>query len=684
MRLFILSIAILLSTSVFSQDSSGIKVIAYNTQDKVFIKWLPESYDLWVKGINAGYSIERFEMNEVAGKWQVISSKVLTSEPVKAWSLEKIQKELPNHPDLQYMDAMLAGEDMNNIKPDNIDDAVNLQSQKNLVFALGLYSLVLKNKTAEAAGSFFVDSTAQAGKIYLYRVSLSTDKSIKGEELVNRNKLSSNPAISGFDLIGVHKAVDLYWINRPGSGYIYYNIYRAESKKGLFVQLNDLPFIGDISGSFDEKRFKYADSVPDLNKTYYYKIAGINAFEKEGPPTAVLAGAAAYFLQRAPMVHDGEADKNQQVELAWDLYEEEKPHVKNISVYHATSATGNFVRVNTKPIAPEVTFFVDERKDKSNSNYYRVCAFGQAGDSVCSILKGVFLVDSIPPAPPIIVSGICDTNGIVTVKWKKGPERDMLGYRVFRTYFTHKEPNRLTVGYISDTVFVDTISIKSGYKKVYYGVAAIDQVYNASALSAYYTVLIPDKIPPVNALFTDYAAGYKGITLEWQTSTAEDIKTQYLYRKSELEFQWQTMAKFRGDSLNVSIYNDTLTKSNIWYEYKLVAVDSAGLSSQDSKILRIQQPEKDPFPIVENLRAIVNKENKMVKLSWDFNKNATGFRIMRAKKGEPLETYTFVKGSKREYYDSYLIINTEYVYSVVAEIPEGRKSLMSNKVEVKY
>ncbi|MDB5273136.1 MAG: hypothetical protein JWO58_1503, partial [Chitinophagaceae bacterium] len=99
---------------------------------------------------------------------------------------------------------------------------------------------------------------------------------------------------------------------------------------------------------------------------------------------------------------------------------------------------------------------------------------------------------------------------------------------------------------------------------------------------------------------------------------------------------------------------------------------------------RILQPEKTPFPIVKNLQAFVSKDNKMVKLTWDFDMNATGFKIMRSKKGEPVQTYEFVPGSKREFYDKWLTPNTEYNYAIIAEIAGGRQSLMSKKIIAKY
>lgn len=684
MRILIIASLFLQSVFCFAQATDSIRVVTFNTKDKVLIKWLPENYELWMRGMKQGYIVERYEVEKVSDKWKVVRKDILTPQPVKPWSRDKIRASIADHPDLNNIDVMLAGEDLNTLVPEGLKESADLQGQKQFVFALGLFSLVHKNIVAEAMGSYLVDSTAKPGKTFLYKVKLNQANGGNGEAIVNRAIMSATPKITGFSLVGVHKGVDLFWLNQQRSGYIYYDIYRSASKNKDFIKVNDAPYIGEIALTLDKNRVKFTDSVPELGKTYYYKVVGINAFEKESPPTEPLPGIGAYFLQKAPVFTKGESENNLDVSLEWQVYADEKPYVKGFSLFHATSPGGNFIKLNKDLLKPDNTSFKDLRKDKGSSNYYTICGYGAAGDSVCSVLKGVFLIDSIPPAPPVIVSGVCDTNGVVTLTWKKGPEADILGYRIFRTYYEHKEPNRITVEYITDTILTDSISLKSGFRKVFYGVAAIDQHYNASPLSIYFPVAIPDKIPPVNAFFKDFITSYSGINLVWKPSPSDDIKTQYLYRKSELEFQWQKIGIFRGDSLKVSSYRDTLTKSNLWYEYALVAEDSSGLTSKKSDILRIKQPEKNPFPVVKNLRGIVSKENKMVKLSWEFNMNATGFKIMRGKKGEPLETYTFIEGSKREFYDKFLTTNTEYIYSVVAEVPEGRQSLMSNKIEVKY
>ena len=185
-------------------------------------------------------------------------------------------------------------------------------------------------------------------------------------------------------------------------------------------------------------------------------------------------------------------------------------------------------------------------------------------------------------------------------------------------------------------------------------------------------------------MFKEFKTNYSGITLNWLPSPSEDIKYQYVYKKSEFEFQWNPFLKLSGDDLKRTSLRDTSTQTDVWYEYKLVAEDSSGLRSPEEQVIRVQQPEKDPFPVVTNVKAIVSRPNKMIKLTWDFNKQADGFKIMRSQNGKKVETYEFVKGSKREFYDTWLTTNTEYSYAIIAELPDGRESVLSVIIKVTY
>jgi uncharacterized protein len=669
----------------FAQKQDSLTLVAHNSIDKVILKWLPGDYDTWTKGVKNGYFVERYEMQQVAGKWKMLDKQVLTKAPIRAWSREQLIKESVDDPELKKVEIIFDGQELeDNKQPKGLKESADLQSKKGFLYIGSLFTQVMHNKSAEALGAYYEDKTAVIGKTYLYRVTMNTPNKLKADVVVDRKQFTTEPNIAGFTFNRIHKGVELYWLNPVSSGYVCYNIFRAESKSGPFTKVNDLPYIGDVTPVADSKKMRYTDTFPSLDKVYYYKVVGWSVFQKESPPSAILKVEPAYFLQKAPRIIDAISLNNKDVMLAWEVEEEEKAYVKSFKVYNSSSPIKGFKKINEKNIDGKTYGYTDLRDNKRTFNYYMVCAFGAAGDSTCSLAKDMFLKDSIPPAPPTIVYGVCDSNGVVTLKWKRNKEADAIGYRVFRTYDTQKEPERLTKEYTRDTLLVDTVDVKSGWKHIYYTVTAIDEVYNASDLCKYFAVPMPDKIPPVNAIFKKYSADAKGIKLEWLNSPSADIKVQYLFRKSELDFAWQPILKLTADSLTLVETKDTLTQSTVWYDYALMAEDSSGLKSKMSEPLRVQQPDKDPYPVVKNLQAFVSREYNLIKLTWEFNLNATSFKIMRAKKGATVETYEFVPGSKREFYDKWLTPNTEYQYAIIAETPGGKRSLMSKKIVAKY
>ena len=683
----LLLVSVIFQLSVIGQNDSLGLLANVSAMNNVQLKWLPSSYDVWIQGSMTGYTIERYEVKQIQGKWSMVKKDMLTAKPVMAWTDKQIEDVAQKNPDYSNAKVLIAGRLLrdNSGLTNNLDASLEVQNQKNYLHVMCLLSALLKNKSAEAMGLFYEDKTVQPGKIYLYRVVSNTTKKIGAETVVNMNAPAVLSDVMGFNYKTMNEKLELYWLQPKQSGYFAYNVYRSESRNGEFQKINTTPYLGEMGLTLDSKRMKYIDSFPEMSKTYYYKVQGINGFEALSPFSQILSVKAISHLKTAPSFRKASSKDNATIQLEWTIDSLERDHVAFFSIWSASSPEGKLSKVNTKEISGKTYAYQDLRINKPTYNYYKVCAHGEAGDSLCSLFKNAFLVDSIPPKQPFILSGICDTNGVVTIQWKKGKDSDLYGYRVFKTVQKHKEPNRITRSITTDTTYRDTIDIKSGYRKIYYCITAIDQVYNASEMSPYIEVKIPDKIAPAGAIFKNYVASYSGIKLDWIPSPSEDIKYQYLMRKSEFEFQWRPVLKIKGDSSFLRhSYKDTLTQTDIWYEYKLVSEDSAGLQSKNDKVLRIQQPEKDPFPIVTNVRAVMSRQNKMIKLSWDFNKEATGFKIMRGQNGKRVETYEFVNGRKREFYDTWLTPNTEYSYAIIAELPDGRTSVMSVVIKINY
>jgi hypothetical protein len=63
-----------------------------------------------------------------------------------------------------------------------------------------------------------------------------------------------------------------------------------------------------------------------------------------------------------------------------------------------------------------------------------------------------------------------DSTGRVVLHGEPNTEKDLYGYRVYRANFLSEEFSQVTVGPVPDTVFTDTINVRTLTRSVYYKV----------------------------------------------------------------------------------------------------------------------------------------------------------------------------------------------------------------------
>jgi len=678
---------VLAGVKLFAQTSDTIGMMHYfDPAQGMLLKWLPRSKDVFMAGMQNGYELYRAEANGSGVAERLGTFQKLNSSTISRWKMDKFMAEWGKDSSISVAGMLI--EIADGYKPaneaDNMLDARKETEKRETEYFLAAFSAVVNNTAAEALGLYFVDKTADPTKKYVYRIEIPGHEELISHSIVFPVRESQNGKIMGIMAKQDRDAFVISWLNDKYSDFPYFNIYRSEQKNKNFKKLNKRPYLGgggDVA--LDRSRVRYVDSFPQFDKTYYYKIVGVNAFGIESEPSDIIGATSKYMLKNAPWVLKPESPDNMAVDLDWEIYPEDEPYIAGFSVKRAHGPDGPFHKVNEKMLSSKTMHFVDNTP-KTAENYYYVCAYGKNGDSLCSILMSIFLIDSISPEKPEIISGACDTNGYVTLSWKPNAEEDLLGYRVFRTYLEGYEPVRMTADYIADTVFHDTLSLGEPYNSIFYRIYAVDYHVNPSFPSDYFEVAIPDINPPTNGYLESHKTSSEGITIAWRNSNAYDLEAMHLMRKSKYDLDFQSIARFSGDSLAIVSYTDTATKSNQYYEYAVEAEDQAGLRSGLSQSVRVKQPSKKAFIAVTDLRFVASRENRVVKLAWIYPEFAEGFRIYRAHDGKPLTTLTFVPGNTREFYDKRVSPGKTYQYKVVAQLPGGGRSGFSSTITVDY
>ncbi len=660
-----------------AKDSTALVVFPNN--GKVMVKWLPTTAKSFLVNFTAGFNLYRSEVGVDASGKALLKEKIkLNQLPIKPRSKGELAAL-----DSTFRNATLFGyATKEQLEKKGKERNYNKSDNDDYIFAITVFGLLTNNKLAEALGYYWEDKSADITKTYYYSLQQISNMEEIGVNAIN---LKKKPAIFkpyNLDHTQKQKAVTLRWFSDTHVGSIYYNIYRANAQNGNYQKLNQKP-ISNFTSSKDKNTVFYQDSVPEYNKIYYYKVTSVNMFEKESEPSKIYPVKSTRYLESLPKIVQGMAINKTEIEIKWEMDFRDQPYVQGYAIYKSRTAEGEYRNI-TPTLLSKNTFIYKDKKNIGTSNYYRICAIGQGGDSLFSIMKGVYLIDSVPPAMPVFISGVCDTNGIVKIKWKLNKEDDFLGYRVFKTYNVRHEPVRMTPGHIQDTIFIDTIPKNLSDKKVYYTASSIDMHFNPSQFPPYLCVKIPDKLAPIAPYFTDYTVDKKGINLEWKHGKDQDLYQVQLQRKSPLDFDFQLIANYSGDSLKIETYRDTLTKTGLNYQYRLLAIDSTGLRKYSDKVLAVQQMDKFVPEAVKNLQVISSRPNQMIKLTWEFNGRAKSFRIMRSKNNAVLESYDFVGGEMREFYDKTLTPKTEYTYQVQATYFDDRRSYLSEKINVKY
>jgi hypothetical protein len=501
-----------------------------------------------------------------------------------------------------------------------------LNKQKNredfeyMIFAL----TALKNaKAAAALGLAYTDSTAVKGKTYFYRVKaigksdiykiIPVDCKITAENL---KKTYDNPVYVKQGDTELFFA----WIDIPElSGY---TVERANPGETNFTQLNKAP-IHSLEGSSAsaESRSGFNDKSLVNYKVYTYRFFGYTLFGEKVQFAEVKAMPKDLTPPEQPFLHQPQHVKPNEVLVTWEMNPVPAPDLKGFYVARANKNEGEFKVLHEAILSKNTRTFTDTTFIAGQLNYYIVQAIDTANNISSSFPVSVTLIDSIPPAKPVILSGKIDSLGVVTITVEKNKEKDLMGYRLFKANSAEHEFSVIYEGFVEtdslnqkiQTVFKDTVTLNSLTPFIYYKVKAMDFNYNQSEFSEVLIVARPDTIPPVTPVFTNVVITEKQIELSFVPSSSADVKQHIIYRKTDQKSPWEILRTY-DSKLNQFI--DTNVTTGVTYYYTIRAKDNSGLFSGYASPVYGKPYDTGIRPPIENLNVKVDKKN--IILTWDY------------------------------------------------------------------
>jgi fibronectin type 3 domain-containing protein len=432
----------------------------------------------------------------------------------------------------------------------------------------------------------------------------------------------------------------------------------------------------------DDFEVNYTDNIIN-GEAVYYRIKGLTLFGVAGNSSNTISGMAGPDLTAPPVITGVAATENNKALLQWSLPDSLKPIVAAYEIWQSVKFDSGYQKV--AEVKAGVPFLQQVSVTALPVNYFVVKAVGtRKGQSTASDPYMYQLIDSIAPVAPAGLTGKVDTNGVVTLTWKSNTENDLLGYRVFKSTSQKEEFILLNATPGNTVIYMDTLPLKQLNKAMYYKVAAVDQRYNESSLSAVTEVKRPDKIPP--ALARLKAVTYKNgrLQVSWLPSFSQDVVSYQIFRMAsdDTTHAWNRVATVKNTD---TVYADKDIKKKVKYSYAIQAIDDAGLVSALSPAFVGMVPESSELKKgVRNFNTYVSKQYKYIELNWQDNDEATNeYWLYKAVGTGKFTLIATLPGSTKKYVDENLRNAVSYHYAIKVVYKDGTGSKME-KTEVTY
>lgn len=685
---FILFIGCLVSNPLNAQDETGqLRMLARNTSDSVVLRWAPTKHLNWLRLNRYGYRLERIILDQDTKPKQ--QGEQLGPDTLRPWPVEEWKARLPENN--RFAPVALQAVHGKTFTASNFKSEsamIRAKSQEGeMRFAFSLLAADLDAQVANALALRYVDKTAGKDKRVLYRL-ISLDPEFPDTALVGVNRAELDAALPAPDQPQAEELegrIKLRWQTYPESPVFTAFVLERSEDQISWKSVSDIPLVkADPPQALYQEPYLYCTdtSLAKNYKTYYYRVRGISPFAELSEPSPSLK-AMGRDKTPPPNPELGNIKaKDGKLVLSWN-YPSTPADLSGFLVARSAEQNGEYKLLTNYPLLPSARSYTDASPDMMGQNYYVVYARDTAGNVSASMPAYGFLPDSIAPGKPQKPSGSIDTNGVVTLHWKLGPEQDIQGYRVYFANAVDHEFSIKTPKPLRDTVFNDTITLNTLSKKIYYRIAAVDRNYNHSEVSELLVLEKPDILPPVEPLFADYRVSDTAVVLTMIPSSSKDVKEHILFRRISGTEPWNAIKTWpRGKMPNA--FSDVSVKGPTYYQYTLVAIDSSGNRSKNSPTMDVRVMPKVSKSEIDGIELKFNETKREVIISWKKpNSEVNYYVIYRGKDGKRPSVLTSPAGNLTSFSEVLLPGKTNYQYLIKAIYKDGGESplMKAGKVE---
>ena len=644
------------------------QIMAKAYEDSIVLRFAPTSPNALPAHIESGISIEQ---KVVRGKfpYQISDWTLINQTPIKPWPLTAFNTEVyKKNKDMLLVAQTLYG----NIPSTKSDEISKVKEQTEALTNLYYLSLLSADYNAIAANSY--------GLRYVIKTKIESDEKLFFRIYSNFNhplfqidttmtfvtygEWEAHNSPDNLYIKNREKAVELSWpVNREL--YRWSGFYIERSDDGInFKRVNNKPFL--VFRNDTKYEAQYVDSLEQNYHKYYYRIQAIDPFGDLSSYSQIVEGMGVDLTAPGPLSLEENSDNGNGIMLKWK-FTDKPPSDLN----HFVIKKGNYINAITDSIATiqsgTYNYFYTE-KAKTKSTYFEVHAVDKAGNVRASNPVRYFLPDTEPPLAPKGFVAKIDTYGVVTLRWSPDTLDELVGYRVYRKNAADHKFVCLQQGYLNDTIYHDSLNLKTLTDEIFYAVCAIDLSYNHGKMTETIKLVKPDKVRPYPPNIIDYKIAEDKIWFEWTNSPSEDVVSYTIIRQILGEGEATDVKK--DIKPNEHSFVDTDIIYNKIYQYTLVAIDDAGLASEPSFPLTVKTYLNGTTEelVVKN---IDKKEGNGIQ--WNEPKVKPGYYIIYIDEGKGMMQYANAGPDDTRYLDKGKVLNAKY----------GIQAIYSNQVKSK-
>jgi len=571
----LLTIAVLflgLNTALTQNIPSVQLSISYDSiNQKVLLRWAPDNVQLWQLANTHGYTIEKYYYQRDGELLNIPLRKEVLIKKKKPRPLDEWEDFVQINDYAAIAAQSVYGNGINlNDSQNGMFSIVNKSKELQSRFSFSLFAADQSVEVADYLGLYYEDHQVQNNERYLYRVYANVPDSIISADTASvyfgPKDFDPLPKPRVESIIQKDGQVIIRWLNAPYSQIFSTYVIERSFDDSDFEKINSLPIVNFKKGPTKDNLFNtYVDTTQYVGKVSY-RIFGKNSFGQISDVSDTLSiERLPKFKAPIPQIDTIYHTKAGANIIKWSASGDTQ-YIKASFLEKSNQSEGNYELVAVDSINQDFGF---KDYNPNSKKYYRIGI--STGNRINYSYPDIFqLIDSIPPTTPSFKEFNVE-DSLLTLSWYRNTEKDIAGYRLYKSQTSNSEPSLIYDAKNLDTVLTISENLELINNKRYYYIAAFDQNGNTSDLSVAYEIELPDIIPPSSPAIRHISQKADSIKIDFVKSSSEDVSQYLLYRSFDNSI-YELVKSFNPRSSSIS---DPVNKEGL-YKYRLLALDDSG------------------------------------------------------------------------------------------------------------